>query len=213
MRGKEGGAKVLMVTSMNVGSGKTFSTVNLATALAIKGRRVIVVDLDLRKRSMSHFAGQPKRGVADYLAGTLPAWKDAVVSGIGGNGLDMLPVGTMPPNPAELLAEPRLAQMLEEMRPEYDYIFLDCPPVEIVTDADIIGSNVDMTIFVVRAGLLERSMLPEIDRYYKTQKYKNMALLLNGTDGSGRYGYKYGYKYGYRYGSNGAYGSEGQEDE
>jgi len=213
MRGKEGGAKVLMVTSMNVGSGKTFSTVNLATALAVKGRRVIVVDLDLRKRSMSHFAGQPKRGVADYLAGTLPAWKDAVVSGIGGNGLDMLPVGTMPPNPAELLAEPRLAQMLEEMRPEYDYIFLDCPPVEIVTDADIIGSNVDMTIFVVRAGLLERSMLPEIDRYYKTQKYKNMALLLNGTDGSGRYGYKYGYKYGYRYGSNGAYGSDGKEDE
>ena len=172
-----------------------------------------MVDLDLRKRSMSHFAGQPKRGVADYLAGTLPAWKDAVVSGIGGNGLDMLPVGTMPPNPAELLAEPRLAQMLEEMRPEYDYIFLDCPPVEIVTDADIIGSNVDMTIFVVRAGLLERSMLPEIDRYYKTQKYKNMALLLNGTDGNGRYGYKYGYKYGYRYGSNGAYGSDGKEDE
>ena len=107
----------------------------------------------------------------------------------------------------------RWAQMLEEMRPEYDYIFLDCPPVEIVTDADIIGSNVDMTIFVVRAGLLERSMLPEIDRYYKTQKYKNMALLLNGTDGSGRYGYKYGYKYGYRYGSNGAYGSDGKEDE
>ena len=81
------------------------------------------------------------------------------------------------------------------------------------TDADIIGSNVDMTIFVVRAGLLERNMLPQIDKYYTDRKYNNISLLLNGTEGSGRYGYKYGYKYGYRYGSNGAYGSDGKEGE
>ena len=87
--------------------------------------------------------------------------------------------------------------MLSDLKNEYDYIFLDCPPVEIVTDPDIINPNADMTIFVIRAGLLERVMLKEVDKYYTTKKYNNMSLLLNGTEGSGRYGYKYGYKYGY----------------
>ena len=101
--------------------------------------------------------------------------------------------------------------MIAALRPAYDYIFLDCPPVEIVTDADLIKSLADATVFVVRAGLLDRVMLPEIDKLYIGKRYNNMAILLNGTDGGGRYGYKYGYKYGYRYGSN--YGSYGSVEE
>ena len=123
-----------------------------------------------------------------------------------------MPVGTMPPNPAELLAEPRLAALLNELRDSYDYIVLDCPPIEIVTDADLIAPLADITVFVVRAGLLERSMLPQIEKYYTSKKYNNMALLLNGTESAGRYGYKYGYKYGYAYGKYGSsYGSYGSE--
>ncbi len=213
MRGKDNTSKVIMFTSMNVGSGKTFSSINLATALAIKGRRVIVVDLDLRKRSLSVFAGQPKVGVADYLNGRATDFKSLIVHNVGENPLDVLPVGTMPPNPAELLAEPALGKMLEELKKEYDYIFLDCPPVEIVTDPDIIAPLADMTIFVIRAGLLERNMLPQIDKYYTDRKYNNISLLLNGTEGSGRYGYKYGYRYGYKYGYKSSYGYGYDKDE
>ncbi len=212
MRGKDAGSKVLMVTSFNVGSGKTFVSSNLATALAIKGKRVIILDLDLRKRSLSELAGQPKRGLADYLNGHTDDWASLVVHQVGGNALDVLPVGTMPPNPAELLAEPRLAALLNELRESYDYIFLDCPPIEIVTDADLIAPLADITVFVVRAGLLERSMLGQVEKYYSAKKYNNMALLLNGTESAGRYGYKYGYKYGYAYGKYGSsYGSYGSE--
>ena len=214
MRGKEPGCRVVMVTSFNVGSGKTFVTSNLATALAVKGRRVIAVDLDLRKRSLGVFAGQPKQGIADLLSGKVADWRPLVVHQVGGNALDVLPVGKMPPNPAELLAEPTLAALLNELRNEYDYVLLDCPPIEIVTDSDLIAPNADMTAFIVRAGLLERSMLPQIDKYYKAKKYNGMAILLNGTDSTGRYGYKYGYKYGYgNYGSYGHYGSKEEDDD
>ena len=212
MRGKDAGSKVLMVTSFNVGSGKTFVSSNLATTLAIKGKKVAILDLDLRKRSLSALAGQPKRGISDYLNGHTDDWASLVVHQVGGNALDVLPVGTMPPNPAELLAEPRLAALLNELRESYDYIFLDCPPIEIVTDADLIAPLADITVFVVRAGLLERSMLGQVEKYYSSKKYNNMAILLNGTESAGRYGYKYGYKYGYAYGKYGSsYGSYGSE--
>ena len=214
MRGKDDASKVLMVTSFNVGSGKTFVSANLATVLAVKGKRVIVLDLDLRKRSLSVFAGKPKHGLTDYLGAQTDDWKSLVVHEVGGNALDVLPVGATPPNPAELLAEPRLAQLLTELREEYDYIILDCPPIEIVTDADLVAPLADITVFIVRAGLLDRSMLGEIEKYYTTKKYNNMALLLNGTDAAGRYGYKYGYKYGYGkygYGKYGSYGADKDE--
>ena len=91
--------------------------------------------------------------------------------------------------------------MIESVRNEYDYVFLDCPPVELVADSAIIGRFVDLTLFVVRTGLMEKSLLPEIDRWYMDKKFNNMVILLNGSDlMSGRYGYhRYGYhRYGYR---------------
>lgn len=212
MRGKDPGGKVLMVTSFNVGSGKTFVSSNLATVLAVKGRKVICVDLDLRKRSLSAFAGQPKQGMADLLSGKADDWRPFVVHNVGGNALDVIPVGKIPPNPAELLAEPALSKVIGELRSEYDYVLLDCPPIEIVTDSDLIAPNADITAFIVRAGLLERSMVPQIEKYYQAKKYNGMAILLNGTDSAGRFGYKYGYKYGYgRYGHYGQYGHYGSD--
>ena len=212
MTKKDSGNKVLMITSFNVGAGKTFTAVNLASSLAIKGKRILIIDLDLRKRSMSAFAGQPKKGIADYLNALTDDWQSLIVHNVGENPLDVMPVGKMPPNPAELLAEPRLAVLLKELRESYDYIFMDCPPIEIVTDADLVAPLADMTIFVVRAGIMERSMLPQIERYYTTKKYNNIAILLNGTEAAGRYGYKYGYKYGYAYGKYGSsYGSYGDD--
>lgn len=147
---------------------------------------------------MSQYAGSPKKGISDYLAGDVKDIKEIIVRPSEDARLEIIPVGTIPPNPTELLFSERLNQSIAKLRKEYDYIFIDCPPVEIVADATIISQLVDMTLFIIRAGRLDRSMLPEIERFYTDKKYKNMSLILNGTDGgSGRYGYKYGYKYGY----------------
>ena len=113
----------------------------------------------------------------------------------GRTGLNIIPVGTLPPNPAELLASERLGLLFEQLRGHYDYVFVDCPPVEVVTDADLISRHVDMTLLVVRAGLMHRAMLPQVDKLYAGHRFKNMALVLNGTDTTqaSRYGYQYGY--------------------
>ncbi len=99
--------------------------------------------------------------------------------------------------------------MIKAAREEYDIIFLDCPPVEIVADAEIINPHADLTLFIVRASLMERSYLKDIERWYAEKKYNNLTLLLNGTtDALGRYGYhKYGYGYG-GYGYGYGYGSK-----
>lgn len=198
MQDKESESYVIMLTSANPDSGKTFISFNLAASLGIKGKRVLVIDLDLRKGSLSQYAGSPKKGISDYLAGDVKDIKEIIVRPSEDARLEIIPVGTIPPNPTELLFSERLNQSIAKLRKEYDYIFIDCPPVEIVADATIISQLVDMTLFIIRAGRLDRSMLPEIERFYTDKKYKNMSLILNGTDGgSGRYGYKYGYKYGY----------------
>lgn len=199
--GKHQGGCIIMITSANPGSGKTFTTANLSNAMAVKGKKVIAIDLDIRKVSLSAYVDKPKVGVTEFLAGQVNDYKSLIIHNAAGSEIDMLPGGTIPPNPAELLADSKLDRMLEELRKEYDYIFLDCPPVEVVTDAAIVAPRADYTLFVIRAGLMEKSLLPEIDKFYVTQKYNNLCLILNGTDGGGRYGYKYGYKYGYRYGN------------
>ena len=200
-------AKIIMLTSFNPGSGKTFLAINLAASLSIKGKKIIVLDLDLRRATLSKYAASPQVGLSNYLAGQPMDWRQHVCHPEDYPQLDILPVGTLPPNPTELLFSDRLETLLGQLRKEYDYVFIDCPPVEIVADAAIIGKLADMTLFVARAGLLERGMLPEIDKLYAENKFKNLALVLNGTEtaygkyGYHRYGYRYGYNYGYGYGN------------
>lgn len=194
-------ANVILFTSFNPGSGKTFLTMNTAASFALKNKKVLVIDGDLRHGSASMYVGKPKNGLSNYLGQHTDDLAELIVPESNYPGLDILPVGVIPPNPTELLAEPRFATLLETLRTTYDYIFIDCPPIEIVADTQIIEKWADRTLFVVRAGLLERDMLPELQRCYDEKRFKNMALVLNGTEGGGnRYGYRYGYKYGYHYG-------------
>ncbi|WP_302259849.1 tyrosine-protein kinase [uncultured Bacteroides sp.] len=209
--GENGKGQVILMTSFNPGSGKTFLTVNIAATLAIKGKRVLVIDGDLRRSSTSVYVGSPHHGLSNYLAGKVEHIEDVIVPASETVRFDVLPIGTIPPNPTELLAGERLQALLADFRTRYDYILIDCPPIELVADTHIIEKYADRTIFVVRAGLLERSMLPELETLYTEHKFKNMAVLLNGTEGNGsyRYGYRYGYHYGY--GSNYYYGNEKQK--
>ena len=202
-------ASVTLITSFNPGSGKSFLTMNTAATFAMKGKRVLVVDGDLRHGSASAYVGSPKKGLSDYLGKRENNVEDLIVEKENYPGLFVLPVGTIPPNPTELLAEPRLTELMEKMRNRFDYILIDCPPVDIVADTQIIEKIADRTVFIVRAGLLERDMLPKLQSDYEGKRFKNMALVLNGTiGGSSRYGYRYGYKYGYKYGYAYGYGSK-----
>jgi capsular exopolysaccharide synthesis family protein len=209
--------KMVLLTSFNPGSGKTFICANLGASYSIRGSRVLAIDLDMRRASLSEYVGAPKQGISDYLGGLVNDYKP-LIGKQEESGLDILPVGKMPPNPTELLYSPKLKPMLDELRQQYDYIFIDCPPVEIVADATIMSREADITLFVVRAGLLERSMLPELEKSYTEKKYNNVAMILNGTDadhtyGYHRYGYGYGrYGYGYGYGKRHGYGYYGKKE-
>lgn len=199
MGAQDNAHKVVIVTSLNPGSGKTFITMNLATGFSIKEKRMIIIDMDLRRASLSTYVGSPKTGIANYLGGQVIDWRSIIVPGTGDVLPDVIPVGTMPPNPTELLFNPRLVELIATLRKQYDYVFIDCPPVEIVADTSILSQWADLTLFVVRAGLMEREMLPVVNDYYTERKFNNMAILLNGTTAAyGRYGYhRYGYHYGY----------------
>lgn len=195
------GCNVIALTSFNPGSGKSFITMNLAAAIAIKGKRVLVIDGDMRHGSSSSYVKKAKTGLSDYLGGEHDDVKSLLVTSEEIKTLQVLPIGTVPPNPTELLESPRFGKLIEMMRPHYDYIIIDCPPIEVVADAQIIDQYADRTIFIIRAGLFERSMLAELDRLYDEKKYKHMAVILNGTrNDKGRYGYSHTYKYGYGYG-------------
>lgn len=190
--------KVIMFTSAYAGSGKTFISANLATSFAIKGKRVLLIDMDMRKSSLSTFVNSPARGIADYLSGHVSSLQDVIVSGTINPNMDVIPVGTIPPNPTELLFTDQFKHLFETLEGSYDYVFLDCPPLDVVADSGIINKHSDLTVFVIRSGLFEKTMLPELERNYTENRYKNMTLVLNGTyDEFNGYGYhSYGYGYG-----------------
>lgn len=199
---KDDGCETVMISSFNPGSGKTFIAMNLGVSLAIKGKRVLLIDGDLRRTTLSAYVGSPKEGLSNYLVTPSMHVESVICKVEGVNNLNVLPSGSIPPNPTELLESRRFKEMIEDLRGEYDYIIIDCPPVEMMADAQIINTVVDRTIFVVRVGLLERGMLPQLQKLYDEKKYRNLGVIINGTmpDGS-RYGYGYGYTYGYGYGS------------
>ncbi|MDE6134080.1 MAG: polysaccharide biosynthesis tyrosine autokinase, partial [Muribaculaceae bacterium] len=209
------GANIIAITSFNPGSGKSFISINLGVSVALKGKRVLVIDGDMRHGSTSTYVGSPDKGFSDYLNGTETDINSLLVKHDACDSLFILPVGSMPPNPTELLESPRFVELIDKVKEQFDYIIIDCPPIEVVADAQIIDQYVDRTFFIIRAGLLERSMLSDLDRLWYEKKYRNMAFILNGTrNEQGRYGYshsyRYGYGYGYGYGY--SYGSDGKKN-
>ena len=201
MNNKERKSTVVITTSFNPGSGKTFLTMNLAAGLAIKGAKVLVIDGDLRRAAASGYFPATTTGISDYLSCGTNNVDDIIVTDTKYDNLHIIPVGTLPPNPTELIGSNRFATLIATMREQYEYILIDCPPLDIVADTQILEEYCDRTLFVVRAGLLHREMLGELQDIYDTKRLKGLSIILNGTHSSGgRYGYGYSYSYGYGYG-------------
>ncbi len=199
MDSKENRAQVLMLTSYFPGSGKSFISLNLAMTYAIKGKKVLLIDGDLRHGSTSAVIGSPDEGVTNYLAGKTDDWKKLVLDSGFEEHLFILPIGHKAPNPAELLENGRFKEMVQEARGIYDVIIVDCPPDTIVADPQLIADVADRTVFVVRAGVFDKSLLSEVMRLYNTKKYNGMAIVLNDVrqTASSPYGYYYGSSYYY----------------
>lgn len=196
---KDKPAQVITFTSFNIGAGKTFIARNLSMSLAYMKKRVVMVDLDIRKGTLSRHFGHYHVGVTNYLSDNTVKVDDIIQHQ---EGFDLIPAGILAPNPAELLMDNRLDELMNELRTRYDYIIADNVPVGLIADATISNRIADLTIFVVRAGKLDRRQLPDIEKLYQEKKLKNMALVLNGANPERHgYGYSYGYGYGYGYGT------------
>lgn len=197
MARKDTPQQVIILTSLNEGAGKTFIAKNLGMSLALAKKRVILIDMDIRRGTLSRKFHLHKTGLTNYLADTDLTTDDIIQHQ---DGFDIIAAGAVAPNPAELLMDKRLDELVGELRKRYDYIVVDSVPVGVIADAAISNRIADLTIFVARAGRLDRRQLPDIELLYEENKLHNMALVLNGADLHRRYGYYGYYGYSYKYG-------------
>jgi len=185
-------AKTIFLTSTLPKEGKTFVTVNLAATIAISGKKVLLIGLDIRNPRLDEYLDLPNRGVTNFLSTKDALIENFIINQKGYEHFDILPAGVIPPNPAELLMHKKLDGMFEELKSKYDYIIVDTAPVSLVTDTLLISKNADAFIYVVRANYLEKSYLKIPESLYKDKKLPNMCVLLNDTDTRSGYGYGYG---------------------
>lgn len=189
--------QVIVLTSFSVGAGKTFLSLNLAASFIQTQKKVLIIDLDLRKGSLSRMLNIKRTtGITHFLSNQEVPIDDIIRPDCIIRHLDVIPVGAIAPNPAELLLSSRLDELMAELRKRYDYIIVDNVPMGLVADASIVNRITDLTLFVIRSGRLDRRMLPELEKIHQEHKLTNMAIVLNGVK-KGAIGYGYGYGYGY----------------
>lgn len=202
---KQKKSQVLMLTSFNPFSGKSFVSYNLAASLVLAGKRTVLLEMDIRKGSKKDKDGNILPGITHYLSGRVNSLDDLIRPYAGYEDLDVVTSGPIPPNPSELLLGEALDELIGQLRERYEYIIIDAVPFGMVADAQIISRVVDMCIYVIREGMMDRRRLPDIEDLYTGGKLPNMAVLLNDVRYKhAGYGYGYGY-YGYGYGK-GYYG-------
>jgi len=194
--------QVVAVTSTVGGEGKTTVCTNLGGILALAGKRVVILNLDMRKPTLHKRFGLPNRnGMSNLLSGH--AKLAEVIQQTSRKNLDIISSGPVPPNPSELIGGAILPEAIKVLRRHYDVVILDTPPAGLVTDARLVMQLTDLTAYVLRAGHSRRPFLRTLEELYRANGNKGMAVILNDFDAA-RHGYGYGYGYGY----GGYYGEE-----
>ena len=200
----ENGKNVILVTSTISGEGKSFISANLAISLSLLGKKVVIVGLDIRKPGLNKVFNIPKKehGITQYLTNTTANLMDFVQPSDINKNLFILPGGTVPPNPTELLARGGLEKAIETLKANFDYVILDTAPVGMVTDTLLIGRVADLSVYVCRADYTHKAEFTLINELAENNKLPNLCIAVNGLDlNSRKYGYYYGYgKYGKYYG-------------
>lgn len=193
--------QIFLVTSSIPGEGKSFTTLNLATVFALAGKKTIVLGADLRKPKLFDDLNLHNRvGLSQYLSGL--ASLEEVIQQSEIPNLSLISGGPMPPNPSELLIQPIMAELLQKLRAEYDFVIMDTPPLSYVTDAFILAAYADHSLFVIRQNFTPREALVALQEQYATGKISNISILFNDLKRTGLgygYGHGYGYNYGYSY--------------
>ena len=206
----ENGKNVILVTSTISGEGKSFISANLAISLSLLGKKVVIVGLDIRKPGLNKVFNIPKKehGITQYLTNTTANLMDFVQPSDINKNLFILPGGTVPPNPTELLARGGLEKAIETLKANFDYVILDTAPVGMLTDTLLIGRVADLSVYVCRADYTHKAEFTLINELAENNKLPNLCIAVNGLDlNSRKYGYYYGYgKYGKYYGYGKRYG-------
>ena len=189
--------QVVLVTSSVPGEGKSFISLNLGVTQALAGKKVVLLELDLRKPKKEGFAkGKPLfKGIADYLVDPSITAEQVIRKNVWHQNFDVIGCGTKPPNPSELLLSPRLPELIGELRGLYDFIIIDVPPVGLVADALQLKDLVDATMFVVRASYTRKAHLQILRDIVDKQKLPKPFVVLNGVPESQAVGYGYGKGY------------------
>lgn len=193
--------KVILVTSSMSGEGKSFLSINLCAALALAGKKVILLELDLRKPKITENLRLNKTGFSNYIISGDDNWASWIQHADTRESFDVLASGPLPPNPAELLMLPKTAALFESLKKQYDYIVIDSPPIGMVTDAEILASYANATLYVVRHRYTFKQQVQIIEKLYTKNTIPRLNIVINDVDvkkgGYGYYGYGYG---GYTYG-------------
>jgi capsular exopolysaccharide synthesis family protein len=197
--------KTILITSSMSGEGKSFLSINLCITLALAGKKVILVELDLRKPKVSENLGLAKDGFTNYIIASESDWKKWVKpSGVQEN-FDVMSSGMLPPNPTELLMSPKTALLFKELKKQYDYVIIDTPPAGLVTDAEIVAPLADTTFYVVRQKHTYKQQLLTIEKFVRKAVLPRLNIILNDVAPPRKtYGRPYDYGYGYGYGPAGA---------
>ncbi|WP_279071769.1 GumC family protein [Bacteroides acidifaciens] len=218
----ENSKNVILVTSTISGEGKSFISANLAISLSLLGKKVVIVGLDIRKPGLNKVFNISKKehGITQFLTNPAINLMDLVQPSDINKNLYILPGGTVPPNPTELLARDGLEKAVETLKKNFDYVILDTAPVGLVTDTLLIGRVADLSVYVCRADYTRKAEFTLINELAENNKLPNLCIAINGLDlqkkkygyyyGYGKYGKYYGYgkRYGYGYGYGEKHGSK-----
>ncbi len=193
--------KKILITSSISGEGKSFIAANLGISLALMGKKVVMIELDLRKPKLSEIFNVSRNiGISNYFIGE-KVEEEIIKTCEGTANLFIIPSGPIPPNPSELILNGKLQELLTYLGNNFDYIIIDSAPVNPVTDAYILSPLADATLYIIRHGVTPRTYVKKLDEQNKIRGLNNLAIIFNGVKerGFGKYGYGYGNSYGYEY--------------
>ena len=196
--------KVILVTSNISGEGKTFITINLGITQALAGKKTIILGFDLRKPKLAKYiSGEDETtGITNFLVNSHQSLQTLIKKVPGNDNLYYLPCGPTPPNPSELILQPRCKELFDALRAEFDCVLVDTAPLGLVTDALLLMPIADQTLIVSRFGVTQKPFIRMVNDLYTSEKLTRPGIILNGVkkEGGYGYGYGYGYRYGYGYG-------------